>query len=61
MKAKIVTLQNKTVGDIELSEVVFGLPSRPDILHQVVRWQLSKNQRGTHKTKGVAEVSGTGA
>lgn len=61
MKAKIVTLQNKTVGDIELSEVVFGLPSRPDILHQVVRWQLSKKQRGTHKTKGVAEVSGTGA
>jgi len=32
MKATVRTLDNKEVGDIELSEDVFGLPVRPDIL-----------------------------
>jgi len=60
MKAPVVTLQNKSAGSVELNEAVFGLPSRPDILHQVVRWQLAKRQAGTHDTKEIAEVSGTG-
>lgn len=61
MKVKVVTFDNKAAGDIELKDSVFGLPPRPDILHQVVRWQLAGKQRGTHKTKGVADVRGTGA
>ena len=61
MKAKVLTLENKAAGTIDLNDGVFGLPSRPDILQQVVRWQLAKRQAGTHKTKGVAEVRGTTA
>ncbi len=61
MKFSVVDIQNKKIGDIDLKDSIFGLPSRPDILHQVVRWQLSRKQQGTHNTKGVAEVSGTGA
>ena len=61
MKANIVTLENKSAGTIDLDDGVFGLPSRPDVLHQVVRWQLAKRQAGTHKTKGVSDVRGTTA
>ncbi|KAJ6706760.1 50S RIBOSOMAL PROTEIN L4 [Salix viminalis] len=31
-----------------------------DIIHRVVRWQLAKRQQGTHSTKTISEVSGTG-
>ncbi|KAK4792286.1 hypothetical protein SAY86_022721 [Trapa natans] len=31
-----------------------------DIVHRVVRWQLAKQQQGTHSTKTISEVSGTG-
>jgi len=60
MKIDVVTLANAKAGSLELADAVFGLPSRPDILHQVVRWQLAKRQAGTHDTKEIGEVSGTG-
>src|SRR5919109_5098788 len=59
MKATVRDLDNKEVGDIELSEEVFGLPVRPDILARVVNWQLAKRRAGTHKTKGISDISGT--
>lgn len=59
MKVDIITLDNKVVGDIELNGDVFGLPVRADILQRVVEWQRARRQAGTHKTKGVSEVSGT--
>src|SRR5438067_11706133 len=59
MKATVRDIDNKEVGDIELSEDVFGLPVRPDILARVVNWQLAKRRAGTHKTKGVSDISGT--
>ena len=60
MKAKITTLDNTAAGEIELSETIFGLPMRGDIVQRMVRWQLAKKQRGTHKVKTIDEVSGTG-
>ncbi|XP_074279217.1 uncharacterized protein LOC141604671 [Silene latifolia] len=39
---------------------VFDVPLRKDIVHKVVRWQLAKRQQGTHSTKTISEVSGTG-
>lgn len=39
---------------------VFDVPIRKDIVHRVVRWQLAKRQQGTHSTKTISEVSGTG-
>ena len=59
MKLTVRNLDNQEVGDIELSEAVFGLPVRRDILVRVVNWQLSKRRAGTHKTKGVSDISGT--
>lgn len=59
MKAPVISLDNKSVGDIELDEAVFGVPVRADILARAVNWQLAKRQRGTHKVKERTEVSGT--
>ncbi len=61
MKAKIITLENKASGEISLSKEVFGLPTRKDILHRVVNWQLAKRQAGTHKTKERSEITGSRA
>lgn len=59
MKCPVVDLDNNTVGEIVLDEAVFGLPVRKDILARTVNWQLAKRRAGTHKTKGISEVSGT--
>jgi large subunit ribosomal protein L4 len=59
MKLSVRDLDNKEVGDIELDDAVFGVKVRPDILARVVAWQLAKRRAGTHKTKGVSEISGT--
>jgi large subunit ribosomal protein L4 len=59
MKSAVTNLDNKTVGEIDLAEAVFGLPVRKDILARMVNYQLNKRRAGTHKTKQVWEVSGT--
>lgn len=59
MKCDVITLDNKAAGSIELDDSIFGLEPRADILQRVVRWQLAKRQAGTHKTKGISEISGT--
>ncbi|MGA8402450.1 MAG: 50S ribosomal protein L4 [Stellaceae bacterium] len=59
MKLTVRNLDNKEVGDIDLADEVFGLPVRGDILARVVNWQLAKRRAGTHKTKGISDISGT--
>jgi large subunit ribosomal protein L4 len=59
MKATIKNLKNESVGEIELSDEVFGLPARTDILARMVNWQLAKRRSGNHKTKGISEIRGT--
>ncbi|MGH7092756.1 MAG: 50S ribosomal protein L4 [Stellaceae bacterium] len=59
MKLPIRNLDNQEVGDIELADAVFGLPVRRDILARVVNWQLAKRRAGTHKAKGISDISGT--
>ena len=57
MKADVIKLDAKKAGDIELSDAIFGLEPRADILHRVVRYQLAKRQAGTHKVKTPSETS----
>lgn len=59
MRAPVITLANEAVGEIELPDAVFAVEPRPDIMARVVHWQLAKRRAGTHKTKGMGEVSGT--
>ena len=61
MDLKITTLAGADAGKISVSDEVFGLEPREDILQRVVRWQLAARQQGSHKTKGRAEISRTGA
>jgi len=59
MKLAIRDLDNQEVGQIDLADEIFGLPVRRDILARMVNWQLAKRRAGTHKTKGISEISGT--
>lgn len=60
MKAMVKTMENKDGGELELSDAIFGLEARKDILQRMVEYQRAKKQAGTHDTKQVSEISGTG-
>ncbi len=60
MELKVTTLEGKEAGSVQLSDTIFGLEPRKDIIQRCVNWQLAKRQAGTHKTKGRAEVWRTG-
>ncbi|SHI04062.1 50S ribosomal protein L4 [Marivita hallyeonensis] len=57
MKLDVIKLDGGKAGSVELSDEVFDLDPRADILHRVVRWQRNKAQQGTHKVKTRSEVS----
>ena len=59
MKIEIIDLDNKPAGEILLKAEIYQQELRQDILHKVVEWQRAKKRAGTHKTKGISEVSGT--
>ena len=61
MKVKVLNLDGSAgKGDIELSDDVFGLEPRADILHRVVTWQL-ENRRGIARaTRERSDVARTG-
>ena len=60
MELEVKTLDGASAGSITLSDEIFGLEPRADILQRIVRWQLSKRQAGTHKAKIRSEVNRTG-
>src|SRR3954462_9667974 len=60
MKLNITTLEGKDAGSVELSDEIFGLEPRKDLIQRCVNWQLAKRQAGTHKTQGRADVWRTG-
>ena len=60
MELKVTTLEGKSAGSVQLSDAIFGLEPRTDLIQRVVNWQLAKRQAGTHKAKGRAEVWRTG-
>ena len=57
MKFDVIKLDCGKAGSVELSDDLFGLEPRADILHRVVRWQRNNAQAGTHKVKTRSEVS----
>lgn len=60
MKADVKTIEAKAAGTVDLSDAIFGLEPRQDLLHRMVSYQLNKRQAGTHKSKGRAEINRTG-
>ena len=59
MKEKINTLDNKILKEIDLDKSIFSVEIKDEIIHRMVRYQLSKRRSGNHKTKGISEISGT--
>lgn len=59
MELTVKTLDGAEAGSVTLSDEIFGLEPRADILHRCVTWQLSRRQAGTHRTKGRSEINRT--
>lgn len=59
MKTKVLNLDNKASGEVELKDDIFGLEPRADLIQRVVVWQLAKRRAGTHKILTRAEVNRT--
>ena len=61
MKLQILNLDGSSgTGEVELSDDVFGIAPRADILHRVVTWQL-ENRRGTARpARERSDVARTG-
>src|SRR6187551_2510922 len=60
MEIKMTTLEGKAAGSVTLSDAIFGLEPRKDLIHRCINWQLAKRRAGTHKVKGRAEINLTG-
>jgi large subunit ribosomal protein L4 len=60
MELKVTTLDGKDSGSVTVSEAIFGLEPRTDIIHRCVVWQLAKRRRGTHEVKNRADIVRTG-
>lgn len=61
MKSKVITLENKAAGEIDLADEVFGAPMRKDILARMVNYQLAKRRAGSANTKELSDIRGTTA
>jgi large subunit ribosomal protein L4 len=60
MKVKVQKIDGKASGDIELSDAVFGVEPRADILHRVVTWQLENRRATARPTRERSDVARTG-
>ena len=60
MKASVKTLDAGSAGELELSDAIFGLEPRTDLIHRMVRYQLLKRMAGTHHVQDRSEVTTTG-
>ncbi len=60
MELKITTLDGEEKGSVSLSDAIFGLEPRQDIIQRCIVWQLAKRRAGTHKVKDRAEITRTG-
>ncbi|SEP08524.1 50S ribosomal protein L4 [Paenibacillus sp. OV219] len=59
-KVALFSVNGSQVGEVELSEAVFGVEPNVHVLHSAVLLQQASERRGTHKTKGRSEVRGGG-
>ena len=60
MEMKLTTLEGKDAGSVTVSDEIFGLEPRTDLIQRCIVWQLAKRQRGTHDVKNRAEIWRTG-
>jgi len=59
-KIDLYNMKGETVGEIELSDNIFGIDVNENAIHLAVQNQLANKRQGTQSTKTVSEVSGGG-
>ena len=59
-KATVVDMTGKKVGEVDLSEVIFGIEPNVAVVHSVVKNHLANCRQGTQSALTRAEVSGGG-
>lgn len=59
MKLKVTTLDAGNAGEVTLSDDVFGVTPRADILARVVQWQENRRHKGQHRTLTRREIDRT--
>ena len=59
-KANVYNMAGQQVGEIELSEAVFGIEPNQAVVHEVVKNHLANCRQGTQSALTRAEVSGGG-
>ena len=59
-KAILVNMAGNQVGEVELSEAVFGIEPNQTVVHEVVKNHLANCRQGTQSALTRAEVSGGG-
>lgn len=57
---KVRNLKNEEVGEVELSDAVFGAPLNEGLIHAAVRNFMANARQGTSATKTRGDVSGAG-
>ena len=60
MQTKVFDMAGKQVGEIELSDAVFGIDPNEAVVHDVVKNHLANCRQGTQSALTRAEVSGGG-
>src|ERR1700683_452763 len=60
MELKVTSLDSQTAGSVTVSDGIFGLDPRADLIHRCVVWQLAKRRAGTHAVKNRADIHRTG-
>ena len=60
MNIDMTSLDGQSTGSVELSDAIFGLEPRPDLIARMVRYQLAKRRDVAHETMGRADVWRTG-
>jgi large subunit ribosomal protein L4 len=60
MRAEVMTLDAGSAGEVELSDAIYGLEPRVDLIQRMVRWQTLKRMAGTHHAQDRSEVTTTG-
>jgi len=60
LKTNVYNMSGELVGEIELSEAVFGIEVNESVVHDVVKNHLANKRQGTQSALTRAEVSGGG-
>jgi large subunit ribosomal protein L4 len=60
MELGITTLDGEAKGSVNLSDAIFGLEPRTDLIQRCIVWQLAKRRAGTHAVKNRADIWRTG-